>query len=64
MTRLTGENITRHQIRTLGIEAFERGDNTTFDITVAALDWDTGNPHTAAARRACADAINAGTVRP
>lgn len=59
--KLTAETITRSQIRALGIEAFEHGDMTMFDITVtvAALDGDSSNPHVAAARRACADAINA-----
>jgi hypothetical protein len=59
MTNLTGETITRSQIRDLGIRAFESGDMTTFDLTVAALDWDTSEPHTASARRCCADKINA-----
>lgn len=59
-TKLTAETITRKQIRDLGIEAFEHGDMTMFDITTAAHDgyWETNNPHVMAARQACADAIN------
>jgi hypothetical protein len=52
-TNLTSETITNHQIRGLGIEAFEHGDNAMFDLTVKAIAGD------GAARQRCAEAINA-----
>lgn len=57
--KLTAETITDSQIRALGIEALEHNDTAMFDITTAALDGDAGNPHVCAARKSCADAINA-----
>lgn len=50
--KLTAETITDKQIRSLGIEAFEHGDQEMFDLTAKAIDGD------AKAREACADAIN------